>query len=85
MRHRRQPIALDSLPDPRGRVDALLYGASKVLVAKAEQHFGLEGLWVGLAPLIDKEIRANVDSESVIPQEYMGLFQTIGRKIANAS
>lgn len=79
----RKTRSLVEVKNKEGRLDCLLYGAADLLTKKLEDKLSLPGLAEGLMPLAEKEIRKNVDSRSVVPEEYRKLTNVIGRYINN--
>ncbi len=75
--------SLTQVKNKGGRVDCLLFGLGQLLTAKLETKLNLPGLASGLMPLVEDEIKKNIDSKSVISPKYNELVKVIGSHLSN--
>ena len=63
--------------NPHGRIDVLAYRGAEHLTRKAEEHFGLQGLWDAIKPHANKLVSEYVGDVEIHPavQTVLAILQ----------
>jgi hypothetical protein len=62
--------------NPTGRVDVIAYRGAQYLTNKAEEHFGLQGVWDALKPHVSKLVNEHI-TPMALPTELQVLLSII--------